>query len=100
MAFGRKTGGRQRGSLNEAKAEVDKAIAAVAERISGELTEAQIIAMSPLDVMLRAMTHHVLRGLWVPAAALAKEAATYLHPRRRRRVAGMTTALTMQSFGS
>jgi hypothetical protein len=79
MAAGRKTGGRRRGTPNKAKAQLQQALAAVNERMSVEIPREQIIAMSPLDVMLHAMTHHALEGFWVQAAALAKEAAPYLH---------------------
>lgn len=82
MASGRKTGGRQRGTPNKATAEINDALAAVAQRMSAELTDDQIVAMSPLDVMLHAMTYHARLGLWAPAAALAKEAAPYLHRKK------------------
>ena len=37
--------------------------------------------LSPLEVMLRAMREHALADRWDQAAAVAKDAAPYCHPR-------------------
>ena len=37
--------------------------------------------LSPLEVMLRAMREHALAERWDQAAAVAKDAAPYCHPR-------------------
>ena len=52
MAYGRKTGGRKSGVPNRAKAERDALLAQAAERATSDLTQEQIAAMLPLDVML------------------------------------------------
>ena len=55
MAYGRKTGGRKAGVPNKATAEREALLVQAAERATSELTEEQIAAMLPLDVMLHAM---------------------------------------------
>ena len=37
--------------------------------------------LTPLEVMLRAMREHAEAGRWDESAAVAKDAAPYLHPR-------------------
>ena len=41
----------------------------------------EIAKMTPLEVMLKAMSILAYEGKWVGAAAMAKEAAPYLHPK-------------------
>jgi hypothetical protein len=41
----------------------------------------EIARLTPLEVMLKAMSIQAYEGKWVAAAALAKEAAPYIHPR-------------------
>lgn len=82
MAARQKTGGRRRGTPNKSKTAINEALSAAAMRMSAELSQEQIKAMMPLDVMLHAMAVHAAQGLWAAAAALAKEAAPYLHAKR------------------
>ena len=37
--------------------------------------------LTPLEVMLKAMNEHVAKKEWDAAAALAKDAAPYMHPK-------------------
>lgn len=65
---GRRPGaGRRKGSLT-AKTR------AIAEQASAE-------GLTPLEVMLKAMQMHVKAGRWDQAAAQAKDAAPYMHPK-------------------
>lgn len=41
----------------------------------------EIARLSPLEVMLKAMSIAAYEGKWFTAAALAKEAAPYVHPK-------------------
>lgn len=62
--------GRKRGSQSQKT----KARLAVVERLSGD-------APTPLEVMLAAMENALDRGDMAAAAAFAKDAAPYMHPR-------------------
>lgn len=79
---GERRGGRQKGTPNKAKVEREAKLAESRERILATLTPEQIAAMSPLDVMLQAMQIEAQTGEWRTAAALAKEAAPYLHAKK------------------
>lgn len=60
--------GRRKGSLNRKTQAIAKDMIA-----SG--------AMTPLEVMVKAMKVHVDAQRWDAAAAIAKDAAPYIHPR-------------------
>lgn len=64
----REASGRRKGSLNRKTQAIAKDMIA-----SGALT--------PLEVMVKAMTIHVNARRWDQAAAIAKDAAPYIHPR-------------------
>jgi hypothetical protein len=64
----REGSGRRKGSLNRKTQAIAKDMVA-----SGALT--------PLEVMIKAMTIHVKARRWDQAAAIAKDAAPYIHPR-------------------
>jgi hypothetical protein len=81
MAYGRKTGGRQKGVPNKAKAELDALLAEASERATSDLTQEQIAAMLPLDVMLHAMRLGIANAQRRIAAALAEKAAPFIHPK-------------------
>jgi hypothetical protein len=65
MALGKKTGGRRKGSIAKKTREI--AEKAIAEGIT------------PLEVMLKAMRLKVDENDWDGAAAIAKDAAPYMH---------------------
>jgi hypothetical protein len=73
-----KTGGRQKGTPNKAKAEL-KALVDAAKRIDGGLPPAHIATMMPVDIMLYAMRIEADGGRWRTAAAIAEKAAPYFH---------------------
>jgi hypothetical protein len=75
MANGRKTGGRQKGTLNKATIGLDRALA---EATVG-LTFEQITVMTPLDIMIQAMRIEAATKQWRVAAALAEKVAPYFH---------------------
>jgi hypothetical protein len=65
---GRRPGaGRKPGGRNERTREI-------ADRLNLE-------GLSPLEVMVEAMRRHVTANDWDAAAAIAKDAAPYMHPR-------------------
>ena len=76
---GERRGGRQKGSRNKAKIELEAKLSEARGRAVAGITTTEIAAMSPLDIMLRAMQIEAQTGEWRAAAALAKEAAPYLH---------------------
>lgn len=76
---GERRGGRQKGTPNKATVEREQKLSEARERILVTLAPEQIAAMSPLDIMLQAMQIEAQSGDWRAAAALAKEAAPYLH---------------------
>ena len=78
---GERRGGRRKGTPNKAKVEQERKLAEVYERARAELRPKDILAMSPLDVMLHAMTIAARSENWPVAAAMAKEAAPYIHPK-------------------
>lgn len=67
MALGKKTGGRKKGSLNKRNQEIAE------QAIKDGIT--------PLEVMLKAMRMKADEGDWTGAAAIAKDAAPYMHAR-------------------
>lgn len=79
---GERRGGRQKGTPNKATVEREAKLAESRERILASLLPEQIAAMSPLDIMLQAMQIEAQSGDWRAAAALAKEAAPYLHAKK------------------
>jgi hypothetical protein len=79
MARGHKTGGRQRGTPNKAKAQLDARIAEAAGRMAAGLSSAESAGMTPLDVMVGAMRLAVENGEWRAAASIAEKAAPYVH---------------------
>ena len=76
-----KTGGRQKGTLNKATVARKENLAEVYAHATSALTPDDIASMSPLAVMLHAMKMAAKASEWNAAAALAKEAAPYLHPK-------------------
>ena len=64
---GERRGGRQKGAANKRTREIANQAAA-----SG---------ITPLEVMLKAMRVHANARRWDKAAAVAKDAAPYMHPR-------------------
>ncbi|MFE1598203.1 hypothetical protein [Methylobacterium sp. ID0610] len=65
---GRRAGaGRKKGSVTRRTQEI--------------VAKASAEGISPLEVMLTAMRRHVGANRWDDAAALAKDAAPYMHPR-------------------
>jgi transposase len=91
MAYGRKTGGRQKGSANKATIEREELIAESAQRSTDGLTQEQIATMTPLDVMLHAMKLEVANAQWRLAAVFAEKAAPYIHPRLASEVHRIST---------
>ena len=79
---GERRGGRQKGTPNKATIDRDAKLAEAKERVLCGLTPELIAAMSPLDIMLQAMQIEAQCGEWRAAAALAKEAAPYLHRKK------------------
>jgi hypothetical protein len=77
MARGRKTGGRQRGTPNKTRAQLDAKLAEVA--LTAGLPPPQIANMTPLEVMLYAMRHELECGQVRSAASIAEKAAPYVH---------------------
>jgi hypothetical protein len=71
--------GRKPGSRDKT-ADAKKVLEAHAAIMSQDVRP-EIAAMSPLDVMLRAMMLEANNDNWKEAAALARDAAPYLHPR-------------------
>ena len=78
---GVRRGGRQKGTPNKATVAREEKLAEAYVRAVQELSRDDIAAMSPLDIMLHAMKIAALADQWNAAAALAKEAAPYLHPK-------------------
>lgn len=72
---GRPTGGKDRTA--EAKVVIDKHVQSMCQIDIPE----HIARMSPLQIMLHAMSLEASQERWPQAAALAKEAAPYLHPK-------------------
>jgi hypothetical protein len=67
MALGRKTGGRKKGTPNK--------------RLKPDREAAEAGGVMPLEVMLTVMRDLVEKGENIAAAAIAKDAAPYLHAR-------------------
>jgi hypothetical protein len=70
MAYRKKPegSGRRKGSLNRKT-----------QAIAKDMIESGL--KTPLEVMIKAMTIHVNARRWDQAAAIAKDAAPYMHPR-------------------
>jgi len=79
MARGHKTGGRQKGTPNKAKAELDAKLADAAGRVTAGLSPSEIASMTPLDVMIAAMRLAAETRDWRSAALIAEKAAPYVH---------------------
>jgi hypothetical protein len=71
---GRKSGSRDR--IAQAQTIVEQHAAEI-----GDVVPDHIARMSPLQIMLRAMSLAAAENKWPQAAALAKEAAPYVHAR-------------------
>lgn len=68
MRGGKRDGaGRRKGTLNRRTREIAE--------------QAATSGLTPLEVMLRAMSEHVKEKRWDQAAVFAKDAAPYMHPR-------------------
>ena len=61
---------------------------AVAERVAKE-------GLTPLDVMIKAMRFHYDAEEWDEAAAVAKDAAPYMHPRLSAVEASLTVSVSL-----
>jgi hypothetical protein len=88
MARGHKTGGRQKGTPNKRKAQLDAKFAEAAGQAAASLAPSEIASMMPLPVMLLAMRLEVECGQLRSAASIAEKAAPYstqrwLRERRR-----------------
>jgi hypothetical protein len=83
MANGHKTGGRQRGTPNKRKAQLDAKFAEVAGQVTANLSPQEIALMTPLEVMLLAMRLEVECGQLGTAASIAEKAAPTSTPRWR-----------------
>ena len=81
MASGHKTGGRQKGTPNKRKAQLDAKLAEAAGQATAGLSPSEIASMMPLPVMLLAMRLEVECGQWRSAVSIAEKAAPYVHPK-------------------
>jgi hypothetical protein len=100
MARGHKTGGRQKGTPNKRKAQLDAKLAEVAERATADLAPSEIASMSLLDVMRYAMRRELEGGRWRSAASIAEKAAPYVHPKMAPRAEeGGDRELTIKIIG-
>jgi hypothetical protein len=101
MASGHKTGGRQKGTPNKLKAQLDAKLAEATERMTAGLSPSEIATMMPLDVMLFAMRLAVESGHWRPATSIAEKAAPYVHAKMAPRVedGGRDTEVTIRITG-
>jgi hypothetical protein len=79
MASGHKTGGRQKGTPNKRKAQLDAEFAEAAGQLTAGLSSAEIASMMPLEVLLLAMRSEVECGQLRAAASVAEKTAPYLH---------------------
>ncbi len=73
--------GRKRGGVNRAKVDLQACLATSADLLAtdGKLSNEQIDALSPLDVMLFAMNREAKAGNWRMAVLFAEKAAPYFH---------------------
>jgi len=94
-APGERRGGRQKGAKNKATIDREAKLAEARDRFLSGVTPEIIAAMSPLDVMLHAMQIEAQTGEWRMAAAMAKEAAPYLHAKKSPEDADRSSNLTV-----
>ena len=99
MAHGHKTGGRQKGTRNKAKAQLDAKLAEAAVRLTAGLSPSEIDTMTPLEVMVGAMRLAVNNGEWRSAASIAEKAAPYLHAKLAPRAEDGTGEVTIRITG-
>jgi hypothetical protein len=78
---GERRGGRKAGTPNKARVNREEAAAEAERRATEGMSPDEIADLSPLAVMLLAMRTAVKDGKLSVAAAVAKEAAPYLHPK-------------------
>jgi hypothetical protein len=81
MDKGQKTGGRQKGTPNKATVRLDAKLAEAPGWATAGLPTSEVASISPLDVMQYAMRLELQGGHWRSAAAIAKKAAPYVHPK-------------------
>src|ERR1700761_6019413 len=86
MARGRKTGGRQKGTPNKRIAQLEARVAEAGARATEGLSSSQIVAMTPLEVLLQSMRLEAESGHWRMAASIAEKAAPYMHAKLAPRV--------------
>jgi hypothetical protein len=79
MASGHKTGGRQKGTPNKRKAQLDAKFAETAGQVTAGLSASAVASITPIDVMLLAMRLEVKCGQLRSAAKIAEKAAPYIH---------------------
>jgi hypothetical protein len=101
MAHGHKTGGRQKGTPNKAKARLDATLAEATGWVTAGLSPSEIATMTPLQVMLHAMRFEVESGQLRSAALIAEKAAPYIHAKLAPRVenGGGSTEVTIRVTG-
>lgn len=79
---------RARGAESEAAE-----LAATADGRTGSALSAETLALTPLDIMLRAMREHFAAGRIEAAVAIAKEAAPYVHGKLSTSAHGVGSSL-------
>jgi hypothetical protein len=79
MASGHKTGGRQKGTPNKRKAQLDAKFAEAAGQVTARLSASEVASITPIGVMLLAMRLEVECGQLRSAASIAEKAAPYVH---------------------
>lgn len=67
---------------------------------SREMAEALLASpeLSPLEVMIKVMRLHIAAARWDEAAAIAKDAAPYIHPRLAQIDARHSGTLTLEAL--
>jgi hypothetical protein len=99
MASGHKTGGRQKGTPNKAKAQLDAKLAEAGGRLTASLSSSEIATVTPLDVMVYAMRLAVENGEWRAAASIAEKAAPYVHAKLAPRAEDGGGEITIRVIG-
>ena len=100
MTSGHKTGGRQKGTPNKRKAQLDAKFAEAAGQATAGLSPSEIASMLPLDVMQYAMRLELQGGQLRSAASIAEKAAPYVHPKMAPRAEeGGDHELTIKVIG-
>jgi hypothetical protein len=99
MARGHKTGGRQKGTRNKTKAQLDAKLAEAAGQLTAGLSSAEIATMTPLDVMVGAMRLAVEIHDWRSAASIAEKAAPYFHAKLAPRAEDEGREITIRITG-